>query len=210
LFAGIHPAPDYSHAAISGTQEALPRMRRFPSGRSLFRFPFSFPGHRAEIARGPLELIPFPSRLPCDAVGAANNHIVVFCRSSYYGTGDKGILGRSMENSFFFGKTETAVHNGTVYLVIIVLSGMICLLVLIAMRQPRKTNGMNKMSANKLEDALVDCKRLSGLIPICSSCKKIRDDEGCWNKIESYIEKHSEAEFTHGICPECANKIFPE
>ncbi len=66
------------------------------------------------------------------------------------------------------------------------------------------------MLANELQSALADNKRLSGLIPICSSCKKIRDDEGCWNKIEYYIEEHSEAEFTHGICPECANKIYPE
>jgi len=44
----------------------------------------------------------------------------------------------------------------------------------------------------------------------CASCKKIRDDKGYWNQIESYIQKHSKAEFTHGICPECAKKLYPE
>ncbi len=50
----------------------------------------------------------------------------------------------------------------------------------------------------------------SGLIPICSSCKKIRDDKGYWNQIESYIESHSEADFSHSICPECAKKLYPD
>lgn len=49
---------------------------------------------------------------------------------------------------------------------------------------------------------------LEGLLPICSCCKKIRDDQGYWNQIESYIEKHSEARFSHGICEECAEKLY--
>ncbi|MFC1489466.1 PAS domain S-box protein, partial [Thermodesulfobacteriota bacterium] len=57
-----------------------------------------------------------------------------------------------------------------------------------------------------LQNALVEVKRLSGLLPICASCKKIRDDKGYWNQIETYIHEHSEAEFSHGICPECAKK----
>src|SRR3989339_829219 len=59
-----------------------------------------------------------------------------------------------------------------------------------------------------LEKALAEVKTLSGLLPICSHCKKIRDDKGYWNQIESYIQKHSEAEFTHGICQECAKKYY--
>ena len=53
-------------------------------------------------------------------------------------------------------------------------------------------------------------KVLGGLLPICASCKKIRDDTGYWNKIEAYIHDHSEADFTHGICPTCARKLYPE
>lgn len=62
----------------------------------------------------------------------------------------------------------------------------------------------------ELQEALAKVKTLSGLIPICASCKKIRDDRGYWNQIESYIEKHSTAAFSHGICPECAKKLYPE
>jgi hypothetical protein len=62
----------------------------------------------------------------------------------------------------------------------------------------------------ELQKALDKVKTLSGMLPICASCKKIRDDKGYWNKIEAYIEKHSEAEFSHGICPECAKELYPE
>jgi YesN/AraC family two-component response regulator len=61
----------------------------------------------------------------------------------------------------------------------------------------------------ELQDALAKIKRLSGMLPICSSCKKIRDDKGYWQMIEAYISEHSEAEFTHGICPECMKKLYP-
>lgn len=53
-------------------------------------------------------------------------------------------------------------------------------------------------------------KYLVGILPICASCKKIRDDEGHWHQIESYIRDRSEAEFSHGICPECSKKLYPE
>ncbi len=62
----------------------------------------------------------------------------------------------------------------------------------------------------QLESALKDVKKLSGLLPICSHCKKIRDDKGYWNSIESYIHEHSEAEFSHSICQECAKKYYPD
>jgi PAS domain S-box-containing protein len=63
---------------------------------------------------------------------------------------------------------------------------------------------------NKLAAALAKVKKLSGLLPICSHCKKIRDDKGYWNQIESYIHEHSEAVFSHGICQECAKKHYPD
>jgi len=62
----------------------------------------------------------------------------------------------------------------------------------------------------KLQEAISKVKVLSGFLPICASCKKIRDDKGYWNQIESYIRDHSEAEFSHGICPDCAVKLYPE
>jgi integral membrane sensor domain MASE1 len=62
----------------------------------------------------------------------------------------------------------------------------------------------------ELQEALHRIKTLKGLLPICAACKKIRDDKGYWNHIESYIREHSEADFTHGICPSCAQKLYPE
>ncbi len=62
----------------------------------------------------------------------------------------------------------------------------------------------------QLQQALGEVKTLSGMLPICSSCKKIRDDKGYWNSIEAYIHKHSAAKFTHGICPDCRKKLYPE
>ena len=60
-----------------------------------------------------------------------------------------------------------------------------------------------------LEAALLEIKTLSGMLPICAHCKKVRDDSGYWNQIETYLNKHSEAELTHSICPECMKEHFP-
>ena len=62
---------------------------------------------------------------------------------------------------------------------------------------------------SELQEALAKVKTLSGLLPICSSCKKIRDDKGYWKQIETYIRQHSEADFTHSICPKCAKMLYP-
>ncbi len=61
----------------------------------------------------------------------------------------------------------------------------------------------------ELQEALAHVKRLSGLVPICTSCKKIRDDAGYWQQVEVYIRDHSEAEFSHGICPDCVKRLYP-
>ena len=62
----------------------------------------------------------------------------------------------------------------------------------------------------ELQDVIAKVRTLSGLLPICSSCKKIRDDQGYWKQIESYISEHSNAEFSHSVCPECARKLYPD
>ena len=63
---------------------------------------------------------------------------------------------------------------------------------------------------NKLQKALDEIKTLRGIIPICSHCKQIRDDEGLWKQMEEYLHAHSEAEFSHGISPDCMKKFYPE
>lgn len=61
---------------------------------------------------------------------------------------------------------------------------------------------------NSLQKAFEEIKTLKGIIPICAECKKIRDDKGYWNQLESYIQKHSGASFSHGMCPECSDKLY--
>ena len=62
----------------------------------------------------------------------------------------------------------------------------------------------------ELQHALGEVKTLSGLLPICAACKKIRDDKGYWNQIETYIASHSDADFTHSICPDCMKDLYPD
>ena len=62
----------------------------------------------------------------------------------------------------------------------------------------------------ELQEALSQVKTLSGLLPICASCKRIRDDQGAWQPVEAYIRERSNAEFTHSLCPDCARKLYPE
>jgi hypothetical protein len=62
----------------------------------------------------------------------------------------------------------------------------------------------------ELQAALEEVNLLSGFLPICASCKKIRDDKGYWNQIESYIRSHSGVEFSHSICPDCAEQLYPD
>ena len=62
----------------------------------------------------------------------------------------------------------------------------------------------------ELQQALANIKVLRGLLPICSHCKKIRDDKGYWKQVEIYIREHSEAEFSHGLCPDCVRILYPE
>jgi PAS domain S-box-containing protein len=61
-----------------------------------------------------------------------------------------------------------------------------------------------------LQKAVDDVKTLEGLLPMCAGCKKIRDEKGCWNTIESYLVKHTDAEFTHGLCPDCITRLYPD
>ena len=61
-----------------------------------------------------------------------------------------------------------------------------------------------------LKSAAAEISTLRGLLPICSSCKRIRDDQGYWSQIETYISKHADVRFSHGLCPDCARRLYPE
>jgi PAS domain S-box-containing protein len=73
----------------------------------------------------------------------------------------------------------------------------------------KKAEAEREKLITQLQDALADVKLLSGLVPICANCKKIRDDQGYWTQIESYIQDRSDAKFSHSICPDCAAKLYP-
>jgi hypothetical protein len=74
----------------------------------------------------------------------------------------------------------------------------------------KQTEEERERLIRQLQEALANIKILRGLLPICYSCKQVRDDKGYWNQIDTYIHEHTEAEFTHGICPACAQKLYPE
>ncbi len=74
----------------------------------------------------------------------------------------------------------------------------------------REAVAAQKQLIADLEDALSKVKTLTGLLPICSGCNKIRDDHGYWSQVEGYIQEHTDAQFTHGLCPDCIRKYFPE
>jgi len=95
----------------------------------------------------------------------------------------------------------------------IIFSLVICIfLILIVVFSFRMDKGAKEREniILELQDALAEVITLRGIIPICSSCKKVRDDKGYWNQIESYIRDHSEADFSHSICPECAKELYPD
>jgi len=76
--------------------------------------------------------------------------------------------------------------------------------------QHRWTQAEKDILIAELHKALEEVKVLRGIVPICSSCKKIRDDNGYWQQVEVYVSAHSDAEFTHGICPECIESLYPD
>jgi hypothetical protein len=82
------------------------------------------------------------------------------------------------------------------------------------MRENRKLVVRSNLDLAKtnaeLQEKINEIRTLSGLLPICAKCKKIRDDQGYWNQLEGYISKHTSATFSHGICPHCADELYPE
>ncbi len=76
--------------------------------------------------------------------------------------------------------------------------------------EKKKAGEERKKLIHKLKEDLADVKKLSGLLPICASCKKIRNEEGNWNQIEEYLRDRSEVKFSHGVCPECAKNLYPD
>lgn len=85
------------------------------------------------------------------------------------------------------------------------LEGFIC-----DVTEQKRLEEEKEAAFQKLERAMSEIKRLQGIIPICSSCKKIRNGDGGWEQLEAYIRQHSDANFSHGICPDCARELYPD
>jgi ABC-type nickel/cobalt efflux system permease component RcnA len=64
--------------------------------------------------------------------------------------------------------------------------------------------------SKKLEDAIAEIKQLNGILPLCSYCKRIRDDSGSWEQVDTYLQKHSEADISHSLCPDCLKEHYPQ
>jgi PleD family two-component response regulator len=76
--------------------------------------------------------------------------------------------------------------------------------------QRKKAEAEQTRLIGQLQEALAQVKQLSGLLPICANCKKIRDDDGYWNQVDDYIGCYSDVKFSHGICPDCVKKLYPD
>ena len=102
-------------------------------------------------------------------------------------------------------ETESMMHLGLVHaLYYMVLPGLVvALFICLVMLNNQRLDQDHRLAVEEI-------KTLQGLIPICSHCKKVRDDKGYWNQIEAYISQRTEAQFSHSICPECAEKYYPE
>src|SRR5437899_12753008 len=85
-----------------------------------------------------------------------------------------------------------------------------CIGIALDITEQKQLEEQRERLIEELRNALTHIKTLRGLLPICAACKKIRDDRGYWTQIEEYISDHSDAKFSHGICPECRQKLYPE
>jgi len=118
-------------------------------------------------------------------------------------------LNRSLRDAAFF----LGVYSSVILASIIVFSSTLGSKVEHYRRdisERRRAQAEKEKLISQLREALSNVKLLSGMLPICSNCKKIRDDKGYWNRIETYIRDHSEAEFSHSICPQCLESLYPE
>lgn len=126
-----------------------------------------------------------------------------------------GIAGMAGRRIWSLYETLVAGRQGDMFFDILGLATSVCMVTGVALIGPIFTSLMafqdqQKRLINELQEAMANIQTLKGFLPICASCKKIRDDQGYWNQIETYIRDHSEAEFSHSICPDCARRLYPD
>lgn len=109
-------------------------------------------------------------------------------------------------------------HNNLVLIDALLLIILLLPIIYVFMYKPMSFDMKKLADLNEEKEKIIkkfglafdEIKKLEGVIPICASCKKIRDDVGYWTQVEQYISEHSELKFSHGICPECAIKLYPK
>lgn len=112
-----------------------------------------------------------------------------------------------------FKQHTEQVHSRAVrYSYVLILAGVFlsAVIAIFTIKRVLEAEAANQKLVNELNETLEEIKTLRGIIPICSHCKNIRNDAGQWDQLEEYIRDHSEAEFTHGICPECKKKYYSD
>ncbi len=126
-----------------------------------------------------------------------------------------GIAGMAGRRLITFYHSLTAPRNPDIFFDLVGLATSAFMVAGVALIGPifdslKRSQAEQKRLIDELREAMGKIQTLRGYLPICASCKKIRDDRGYWNQVETYISEHSEAEFSHGICPECAKKLYPQ
>ena len=115
----------------------------------------------------------------------------------------------SIQSILFWGSiSRDLLIIGTIDSVIIS-AALVSLIIYFVRNTARLELRVNERTA-KLQEALEQIKTLRGIVPICSHCKQIRDDEGFWSQVEHYVEDHTHVKFSHGICPECKKEHYPD
>lgn len=158
---------------------------------------------------------PILPSLYCIAVRKGNSELLDVLNKGIDALKSEGTIQRINEKWFIQRQKEISFSGvfkiiGAVLVPIVVILATLFLWSWSLRRQVCRKTSQLEVTNEKLTKALAEVKQLSGFLPICASCKNIRDDKGYWNQIESYISQHSEAKFSHGICPECAKKLYPE
>jgi hypothetical protein len=136
---------------------------------------------------------------------------------SFLGIGGAMILGRALwslyEPRFFLLMDSPVQFVFFISLIVLMLGENLSFVMLNSERVESElveAKATLSLTVQELERALAEVKTLTGLLPMCANCKNIRNDQGYWQAVEHFIEEHSEAQFSHGICPDCLKKLYPE
>ncbi|MBU4262665.1 MAG: MCP four helix bundle domain-containing protein [Proteobacteria bacterium] len=125
--------------------------------------------------------------------------------------GELALYARQMADSFI-ASVQMRMEQVEHIAISLTIAGVLvsALIALFTTSRVRQDERMLRTEKNNLQKALVEIKTLRGILPVCSFCKQIRDEKGLWQKMEVYIQEHSEADFSHGVCPDCMKKHYPE